>query len=109
MVLDHKPHVLCYIAVVQKFSYFTSVNSGLTSHQQRGHTETGPRFKVSSERLEKRGIDLATPGFLFHLKKDEPTKIKSIFQGCMVWIEKSVTRVTDRHHEACLVMPNSDP
>ena len=29
--------------------------------------------------------------------------------GCMVWIEKSVTRVIDRHHEACLVMPNSDP
>ena len=21
------------------------MNSGLTSHQQRGHTETGPRFK----------------------------------------------------------------
>ena len=33
----------------------------------------------------------------------------SIFHVCMVWIEKSVTRVTDRHHEACLVMPNSDP
>ena len=32
------------------------MNSGLTSHQQRGHTETGPRFKVSSERPEKRGI-----------------------------------------------------
>ena len=37
------------------------MNSGLTSHQQRGHTETGPRFKVSSERPEKRGIDLAIP------------------------------------------------
>ena len=24
----------------------------------------------------------------------------SIYHGCMVWIEKSVTRVTDRHHEA---------
>ena len=33
----------------------------------------------------------------------------SIFHGCMVWIEKSITRVTDRHHEACRVMPNSDP
>ena len=33
----------------------------------------------------------------------------STFHGCMVWIEKSVTRITDRHHEACLVMPNSDP
>ena len=33
----------------------------------------------------------------------------SIFHGCMVWIEKSVTRVTDCHHEACRVMLNSDP
>ena len=33
----------------------------------------------------------------------------SIFHGCMVWIAKSVTRVTDRHHKACRVMPNSDP
>ena len=40
------------------------MNSGLTSHQQRGHTETGPRFKVSSERPEKRGIDLVTPGLV---------------------------------------------
>ena len=36
-------------------------------------------------------------------------QIISIFPGCMVWIEKSVTRVTDRHYEACRVMPNSDP
>ena len=34
------------------------LNSGLTSHQQRDHTKTGPGFKVSSERPEKRGIDL---------------------------------------------------
>ena len=27
-----------------------------------GYTETGPRFKVSSERLEKPGIELTTPG-----------------------------------------------
>ena len=33
----------------------------------------------------------------------------SIFHVCMVWIEKSFTRVTDRHLEACRVMPNSDP
>ena len=26
--------------------------------------ETGPRFKVSSERPEKRGIDPATPGLV---------------------------------------------
>ena len=40
------------------------MNSCITSHQQRGHTETGPRFKVSSERPEKRGIDLAIPGLV---------------------------------------------
>ena len=36
---------------------------------------------------------------------------KQIF---LLWVygvdrKKSVTRVTDRHHEACRVMPNSDP
>ena len=36
-------------------------------------------------------------------------EILSIFHGCMVWIEKSVMRVTDRQPEACRVMPNSDP
>ena len=36
-------------------------------------------------------------------------KIISIFYGCMVWIENSVSRVADRHHGACRVMPNSDP
>ena len=43
------------------------MNSGLTSYQQRGHTETGPRFKVSSERPEKRGIDHAIPGMIVQL------------------------------------------
>ena len=38
-----------------------------------------------------------------------PCRIISIFPVCMGWIKKSVTRVTDRHHDACLVMPNSDP
>ena len=40
------------------------MNSGLTSHQQRGVTEMGPRFKVSSERPVKREIDLAIPGLV---------------------------------------------
>ena len=40
------------------------MNSGLTSHQQRGHTETGLRFKVSLERPEKREIDLAVHGLV---------------------------------------------
>ena len=35
-------------------------------------------------------------------------KTISIFPRCMVWIDKSITKVTDWHHEACLVMPNSD-
>ena len=40
---------------IYKGDNLTVVNSGLTSHQQQGHTETGPGFKVSSERPEKRG------------------------------------------------------
>ena len=31
------------------------------SGQKLGHTETGVRFKVSSERPEKRELDLVTP------------------------------------------------
>ena len=34
------------------------------SHQQEGHTETGPWFKVLSERHEKQGINLAIPGMV---------------------------------------------
>ena len=45
------------------------MNSGLTSHQQRGHTETGPRFKVSSERPEKRGVKLDSKD------SDQPTHL----------------------------------
>ena len=40
------------------------MNSDLTSRQQRGHMETGPWFKVSSERQDKRGIDFAIPGLV---------------------------------------------
>ena len=39
------------------------MNLGLMSYQQ-GHTETGPWFKVSSDRPENRGIDLAIPGLV---------------------------------------------
>ena len=35
--------------------------------------------------------------------------IISTFHGCMVWVEKYVMRVTDRHHKACQVMTNCDP
>ena len=37
---------------------------GLTSRQQRGHTETGIRFKVSSKRPVKRRFDLAIAGLI---------------------------------------------
>ena len=43
-----------------------------------------------------------TPGYPYPVCKNI-----SIFHGCMVWIEKSLTRVTDWHHEACRVMLNS--
>ena len=35
--------------------------------QQHGHMELGPGLKVSSERLEKRGVDLAIPGLVVWL------------------------------------------
>ena len=47
--------------------------------------------------------------FRFKLLSQGPWRIISIFHWCMVWTEKSVSRVTDRHHEACRVLPNSDP
>ena len=40
------------------------MNLGVISQQQQGHMEIGPRFKVSSERQNKRGIDLAIPGLV---------------------------------------------
>ena len=46
---------------------------------------------------------------LLRLKKKNFTfYVICIFHGCMVWIEKSVMRVIDLHHEACRVMSNSD-
>ena len=48
-------------------------------------------------------------GHIQQSEKLQGWKTISIFHGCMVWIEKSVTRVTDWHHEACRVMLNSDP
>ena len=66
------------------------MNSGLTSHQQRGHTETGPRFKVSSERPEKRGIDLATPGLVvqrvIHYTTTAPDQILTVTFGIGILI-----------------------
>ena len=38
------------------------MNSGLAFHRQP--TETGPQFKVSSERPEKREVDLEIPGLV---------------------------------------------
>ena len=40
------------------------MDSGLTSHQQRGRTETGLRYEVSSKRPAKQAIDLAIPGLV---------------------------------------------
>ena len=40
------------------------MKSSITSNEQLGHTKTGPRSKVPSERPERRRVDLATPGFV---------------------------------------------
>ena len=51
----HK-HISRYMKLACQRKYKSEwVNPGLLSHQQRGHMETGPRFKDSSERPEKRG------------------------------------------------------
>ena len=63
------------------------MNSGLTSYQQRGHTETGPRFKVSSERQEKREINLAIPGLIvYRLCHKLATENLPFFPTHMHWL-----------------------
>ena len=46
------------------------------------HTETGPRFKFSSERLEKPGFKLTTPG----LQGTEASKSVSNREGGFFWM-----------------------
>ena len=41
----------------------------------RGHTETGPRFGVSPERPEKRGIDLEIPWMVVHYTTAAPGRL----------------------------------
>ena len=50
----------CGRPVIAVHFYGWLVDWGLTSHQ--GYTETGPRFIVPSDGLEKPGIEPATPG-----------------------------------------------
>ena len=69
----------------------------------------GPWLKVSSDRLEDLRIEPVTPGlqgdWFIH---SSSTKIIRIHQECEGRIEKSVLRITDWHHEACLVMTIAD-
>ena len=45
--------------------------------------------------------------FFYCLSSCFISKIIRIFNGCEVWIENSITRVTVQHHDACRVMLNS--
>ena len=59
------------------------VNSGLTSHQQRGHTETGPRFKVSSGEAGDRSCDpwIGSPArYPLHHRRSFSSVRPSIYQ-----------------------------
>ena len=68
-----------------------------------------PYYKLPRS-LRLRGAKNLSMKYFIQSKFDtDEGGIISIFHGCMVWIEKSVTWVTVRLHEACLVMPNSDP
>ena len=60
----------------------------------------GYLYSVCEKRIVSQG---KTHGYPYPVCKNI-----SIFHGCMVRIEISVMRVTDRHHKACRVMPNSD-
>ena len=55
------PHQDLRCLQIQLFS--SLVPKELKSNQQPGHTETRPRFKVLSERLEKRGNRSCDPWF----------------------------------------------
>ena len=50
--------------ILSPHRHFERVISGLTAHQQQCHTDLGPRFKVSSEKPEERGIDLVITGLV---------------------------------------------
>ena len=69
------------------------------SRQQRGHTETGPRFKVSSERPEKRGMKLAIPGLvvwrIIHYSTAAPVPI---IVSPYLELHKLSVRTQDRRH-----------
>ena len=73
------------------------MNSGLKSHQQHGHTETGSRFKVSSERPEKRRIDLTIPGLVvkrvIHYTTAAPHSLAPDLQNKLAF----VSHATNRH------------
>ena len=57
---------------------------GLKSHKQRGHMETGPWFKVSSETLEKWGVDLGIHGLVvkcvIHCTTAAPPLIRTVLE-----------------------------
>ena len=70
------------------------MNSGSTSHQQRSHTETGPPFKVTSERPEKLGIDLAVSVSIPQIQKHSRLSSAAVVigalsvNGCLLLYEK---------------------
>ena len=51
-MIAHSPACQTHIFPFLVYLLSELVNSGLTSHQQRGQPETGPRFKVSSENCD---------------------------------------------------------
>ena len=42
-----------------------------------GHSETGPRFKVSSERAERPGIELTIPEFIRRVALPLPNRVEA--------------------------------
>ena len=66
---------------------------GLTSQQQQGHSRTGPRFKVSFERLEKQEINLAIPGLVVCMEE-----VLSFYgRQKFVSLHKNCRKIAEKH------------
>ena len=72
------------------------------------HNNKGTKIYMAAKMIASNFPNVFQSALCF-TDRSQIVKILSIFHVGMVWIEKSVTRVTDWHHEAFRVMPISDP
>ena len=73
---------------------FYKAISSIAYHDSRTREQTVLDAHNKPSNLDLRCVQVQLVSFLLL-----SVQILSIFHWCMVWIEKSDTRVTDRHHE----------